>query len=50
MFEYSDEYFMQHALKQAQQAFDADEVPVGALVVVNNKIKPTIRHLVFANH
>jgi tRNA(adenine34) deaminase len=38
MFEYSDEYFMQQALKQAQQAFDKDEVPIGAVVVVNNKI------------
>src|SRR3954466_3884620 len=38
MFEYSDEYFMQQALKQAQQAFDAEEVPVGAVVVINNKI------------
>jgi len=38
MFEYSDEYFMQHALKQAQQAFDKDEVPIGAVIVVNNKI------------
>jgi len=34
----NDEYFMQHALKEAQQAFDADEVPVGAVLVMNNKI------------
>jgi tRNA(adenine34) deaminase len=32
------EYFMQQALKEAQLAFDADEVPVGAVVVMNNKI------------
>lgn len=38
MFEYSDEHFMQQALKQAQQAFEADEVPVGAVLVINNKI------------
>jgi len=38
MFEHSDEYFMQHALKEAQYAFDEDEVPVGAVVVINNKI------------
>ena len=38
MIEPTDEYFMQQALKQAQQAFDADEVPIGAVVVVNNKI------------
>lgn len=34
----SDEYFMQEALKEAQKAYDADEVPVGAIVVMNNKI------------
>ena len=33
-----DEYFMRQALQQAQYAFDDDEVPVGALVVLNNKI------------
>ena len=32
------EYFMQQALKEAQLAFDADEVPVGAVVVMNNQI------------
>jgi len=32
------EYFMQQALKEAQAAFDADEVPVGAVVVLNNQI------------
>ena len=34
----SDEYFMQLALKEAQKAFDEDEVPIGAVVVQNNKI------------
>lgn len=29
---------MREALKEAQKAFDADEVPVGAIVVANNKI------------
>ncbi len=38
MMEFNDEYFMQHALKQAQVAFDEDEVPIGAVVVMNNKI------------
>jgi tRNA(adenine34) deaminase len=32
------EYFMQLALKEAQLAYDADEVPVGAVVVMNDKI------------
>lgn len=34
----SDEHYMQQALKEAQKAFDADEVPVGAVIVINNKI------------
>ena len=33
-----DERFMRQALAQAQRAFDEDEVPVGALVVINEKI------------
>lgn len=35
---FSDEYFMREALKEAQNAFDNDEVPVGAIVVCDNKI------------
>lgn len=35
---HSDEYFMQQALKEAKLAFEADEVPVGAIVVLNNTI------------
>lgn len=35
---FSDEHFMREALKEAQKAFDADEVPVGAIVVCNNQI------------
>jgi len=34
----SDEYFMQQALKEAQIAFEEDEVPVGAVLVINQKI------------
>jgi len=34
----TDEDFMRQALRQAQLAFDDDEVPVGAVVVLNNKI------------
>ncbi len=33
-----DEHFMQLALKQAQVAFNDDEVPVGAIIALNNKI------------
>ena len=35
---YSDEYFMHEALKEARKAFEEGEVPVGAVVVVKNKI------------
>lgn len=35
---FSHEYFMKQALQQAQQAFDKDEVPVGAVVVCKNQI------------
>ena len=35
---FSDEYFMNEALKEAQTAFDMDEVPVGAVVVCNQHI------------
>jgi tRNA(adenine34) deaminase len=35
---YTDEFFMREALKEAQKAYDADEVPVGAVVVAGNKI------------
>ncbi|HWB27393.1 MAG TPA: nucleoside deaminase [Chitinophagaceae bacterium] len=34
----SDEYFMQFALREANLAYDEDEVPIGAVVVVQNKI------------
>ncbi len=34
----TDEYFMLEALKEAQKAFDADEVPVGAVVVCDGMI------------
>lgn len=35
---FSDEQFMREALKEARKAYDADEVPVGAVVVANNRI------------
>ena len=36
-----DEFFMRHALVCAQQAYDAGEVPVGAIVVHQNRIIAT---------
>jgi tRNA(adenine34) deaminase len=35
---FSDEYFMNEALKEAEKAFDKDEVPVGAVIVYNKQI------------
>ncbi len=33
-----DEYFMREALKEAEKAYQKDEVPVGAIIVWKNKI------------
>lgn len=33
-----DEFYMRKALEQAQRAFDEEEVPIGAVVVCNNKV------------
>jgi tRNA(adenine34) deaminase len=35
---YTDDYFMREALKEARKALDLGEVPVGAVVVCQNKI------------
>lgn len=35
---FTDEHYMKEALKEARKAFDADEVPVGCVVVCNNTI------------
>lgn len=35
---FTDEYFMREALKQAQFAYEKDEVPVGAVITFNNQI------------
>lgn len=34
----SDEYFMRQALKEAQRAFELDEVPIGAVLVHQGRI------------
>ena len=34
----SDEYFMREALKEAQKAFNINEVPIGAIIVSNDRI------------
>jgi tRNA(adenine34) deaminase len=35
---FTDEYFMREALKEARIALDLDEVPVGAVIVCNERI------------
>ncbi len=41
-----DNYFMNQALKEAQKAFDKDEVPIGSVVVFDNKIIARAHNLV----
>lgn len=35
---FTDEYFMKKALQEAQMAFDKGEIPVGAIIVVGDKV------------
>ncbi len=35
---FSHEYFMKQALSEANEALEKDEIPIGAIVVINNKI------------
>jgi tRNA(adenine34) deaminase len=35
---FTDEYFMKKALQEAEIAFDKDEIPVGAIIVIDNKV------------
>ena len=35
---FTDEYFMKKALQEAQTAFENEEIPIGAVVVVDNKV------------
>jgi tRNA(adenine34) deaminase len=35
---YNDEYFMKQALQEAKNAFEEDEVPVGAVIICKNQI------------
>jgi len=47
---FSDEYFMNEALKEARKAFDAGEVPVGAVVVCDNRIVARAHNLTETLH
>lgn len=35
---FTDEYFMKKALQEAEMAFEKEEIPVGALIVIDNKV------------
>ena len=35
---FTDEYFMKKALQEAEMAFEKGEIPVGAIIVIDNKI------------
>ena len=35
---FDDEYFMKRAFQEAEAAFDKGEIPVGAVIVIDNKI------------
>ena len=35
---FTDEYFMKKALQEAEIAFEKDEIPVGAVIVIDNKV------------
>ncbi|HEU4609034.1 MAG TPA: deaminase, partial [Chitinophagaceae bacterium] len=34
----TDEYFMQQALREAEKAYEEEEIPIGAVVVMNSRI------------
>src|SRR5690349_18905097 len=38
MIEYNDEHFMRQALREAQDAYFEGEIPIGAVIVINNKV------------
>ncbi|HWR94638.1 MAG TPA: nucleoside deaminase [Flavobacterium sp.] len=35
---FTDEYFMKKALQEAEMAFEKGEIPVGAIIVIDNKV------------
>ncbi|MFV8332806.1 nucleoside deaminase [Flavobacterium sp. GSP14] len=35
---FTDEYFMKKALQEAKMAYEKGEIPVGALIVIDNKV------------
>lgn len=35
---FTDDYFMKKAFREAEMAFEKGEIPVGAIIVINNKV------------
>ena len=35
---FTDEYFMKKALQQAELAYEQGEIPVGAVIVIDNRV------------
>ena len=46
----NDQYYMKIALKEAKKAFDKGEIPIGAIVVKNNKIIARAHNLKESKH
>ena len=42
---FTDEYFMKKALQEAEMAFEKGEIPVGAVIVIDNKVIPRSHNL-----
>ena len=45
LFDNPDEYYMQQALREARAAADEDEIPVGAVIVSDERIIARVRFL-----
>ena len=46
---FDDNYFMKQALIEAQKAFEVNEVPVGAVITIENKIIAKIGDKIITN-
>ena len=42
---FTDEYFMKKALQEAEVAFDKGEIPVGAVIVIDNRVLASSHNL-----
>ena len=42
---FNDEYFMRKALQEAQYAYEEDEVPIGAIIVIKDRVIASAHNL-----